>query len=201
MRYLNDIYILSNSGDTLALVKGFFANRDTSLHINAAKSSITDLDHINEQGLEMLGTVVGPHSARSAFLHSEIASLKPKLDHLTDLPHQQALLTLRLAIQQDLRHLQRSLKSEDLKDLWDELDTLLWDKVRQLRGYTDPLDLATDNTLLALPIRLGGTGILSHKACAPHALTGIRWHPMATKAGHEGTIPDANTESVTDKGS
>lgn len=53
--------------------------------------------------------MVGPDSARSAFLKSKIDQLPAKLDNLTNLPHPHALLTIRLAIQQDLRHLQRTL--------------------------------------------------------------------------------------------
>jgi hypothetical protein len=169
LAYLDDIYILSNSDDTLSDTHNFFSERDTTLQLNMAKSSITDLNTIRDHGLKVLGTTVGPHSARLAFLKSKIDHLRPKLNNLINLPHQHALLTLRLAVQQDLRHLQRTLKSDDLSDQWDELDNLLWDTVRQLRGSTGPLDQPTDNTLLALPIRLGGVGILSHKTCAPHA--------------------------------
>jgi hypothetical protein len=55
-------------------------------------------------------------------LESEAATV----GKLINLPHQHALLVLRVCIQQNLRHLQRSLKSDDLVHLWDRLDAFYW---------------------------------------------------------------------------
>jgi Tfp pilus assembly protein PilN len=135
LAYLDDIYILSNSDTTLSKVEDFFSQRpECSLHLNLAKSSITQLDSIKHSGMKILGSMVGPKSARHSFLQKKIADTKAKLDKLVDLPHQHALLLLRLAIQQDLRHLQRTLQSDDLDDLWHDLDMALWDKARSIRG-------------------------------------------------------------------
>jgi hypothetical protein len=67
-----------------------------------------------------------------------------------------------------LRHLQRSLKSDDLVHLWDKLDSILREAVARIRGLpcsTDQLDAA----VISLPIEMGGLGILSYKTVAPHA--------------------------------
>lgn len=57
-----------------------------------------------------------------------------KVGKLKDLPRQHALLLLRFCIQQNLRHLQRSLRFDDLVDLWERLDTMLWEEVKRMKG-------------------------------------------------------------------
>jgi hypothetical protein len=43
-------------------------------------------------------------------------------------------------VQQNLRHLQRSLKSDDLDRLWDKLDIVIRDAVGRIRGLPRPTD-------------------------------------------------------------
>ncbi|EAL19765.1 hypothetical protein CNBG0580 [Cryptococcus deneoformans B-3501A] len=91
---------------------------------------------------------------------------------LKDLPHQHALLLLRFCIQQNLRHLQRSLRSDDLVDLWERLDTMLWEEVKRMRmrQREDTVEEeALGRSLTRLPARLGGLGLLSFKDVAPLA--------------------------------
>jgi hypothetical protein len=170
LAYLDDIYVLSSSDSTLSEVESFFASQqDLTLSLNMAKSSIKSLSDIRDNGLGILGSTVGPRSARESFLKDKIAMTKAKLGKLVDLPHQHALLLLLQAVQQDLRHLQRTLKSEDLMELWEDLDMALWDKARSIRGAARVMDPEKDNTLLSLPVKLGGLGLLSHSTCAPLA--------------------------------
>jgi hypothetical protein len=70
-------------------------------------------------------------------------------------------------VSQNLRHLQRSLKSDDLVDLWDKLDTTLREAVARIRGLPRPTD-QLDAAVISLPIKMGGLGILSYKTVAPH---------------------------------
>ncbi len=88
------------------------------------------------------------------------------------LPHQHALLLLRQCIQQDLRHLQRSLPDHPLiNDQWTRLDRALWNEVRRLRGRVNQRQgdrQELEDAILSLPLRLGGLGVLSTSA----------WHPM-----------------------
>jgi hypothetical protein len=72
-------------------------------------------------------------------------------------------------VQQNLRHLQRSLKSDDLVHLLDKLDTILRDAVIRIRGHPRHSDPSLDATLISLPIKIGGLGILSYKTVAPQA--------------------------------
>jgi hypothetical protein len=67
-----------------------------------------------------------------------------------------------------LRHLQRSLKSDDLVHLWDKLDTTLREAVARIRGLPRPTD-QLDAAIISPPIKMGGLGILSYKMVAPHA--------------------------------
>jgi hypothetical protein len=92
------------------------------------------------------------------------------LAKLVSLPHQHDLLVLRQCLQKNLRHLQRSLHSDDLEHLWERLDTSLAGSVRRLRAAASPAPSQTqDDALITLPVKLGGLGILSFKTCAPLA--------------------------------
>jgi hypothetical protein len=164
------MYILSPDSTAQEEVHTFFNNRRASIHLNMAKSRTTSLQDIRENGLEILGTCVGSRQARERFLAAKIASEEESLLKLSNLPNQHALLVLRNCIQQNLRHLQRSLRSDDLPHLWDQLDTSLQAAVARIQGRTTstPLD-RLESTLINLPVRLGGLGILSYKTCAPLA--------------------------------
>ncbi|KAE8537530.1 hypothetical protein D1P53_006236 [Cryptococcus gattii VGV] len=110
--------------------------------------------------------------ARMEFLEGRIRQEVNKINKLKDLPHQHALLLLRFCIQQNLRHLQRSLRSDDLEDLWAKLDTMLWEEVVRMR-MRQREDSAEEEALgrspSKLPARLSGLGLLSFKDVAPSA--------------------------------
>jgi hypothetical protein len=80
------------------------------------------LDDIGTNGLRMLGTCVGARYARERFPQEKVDHEAVIIAKLINLPHQHALLALRACVQRNLRHLQRSLKSDDLVHLWDKLD-------------------------------------------------------------------------------
>lgn len=170
LAYLDDIYILSNDPNALEDVQAFFSARQPSIQLNMAKSKTTTLQEARETGLQLLGSCIGPTAARERFLEAKIVAEEALLAKLVDLPHQHALLVLRQCLQQNLRHLQRSLRSDDLKHLWERLDKSLANSVRRIRAAGSPApSQAIDDTLIALPIKLGGLGILSFKTCAPLA--------------------------------
>ena len=103
---------------------------------------------------------------RASFLTDKIKREVGKLGQLTELPAHHSLLLLRTCLQQNLRHLQRSLKTHDLTDHWSKLDDALYSHVKNLRASSNGPE---DNEVISLPARLGGMGILSHRECAPHA--------------------------------
>ncbi|UOH85178.1 hypothetical protein LQV05_001997 [Cryptococcus neoformans] len=112
----------------------------------------------------MLGTMVGGREKRAEFLEGRIRKEMAKVGKLKDLPRQHALLLLRFCIQQNLRHLQRSLRSDDLVDLWERLDTMLWEEVKRMRmrqREDTEEEEALGRSLKKLPARLGGLGLLS----------------------------------------
>jgi hypothetical protein len=115
-----------------------------------------------------LGTCEGARSAREQFLQEEIDHETATVAKLINLPHQHALLVLRVCVQQNLRHLQRSLKSDDLVHLWDKLDNTLQEAVARTRGLTCPTD-QLDTAIISLPIKIGRLGIFSYKTVGPHA--------------------------------
>jgi hypothetical protein len=72
-----------------------------------------------------------------------------------------------MCLQQNLRHLQRCLKSDDLKDVWAQMDAAMFNAVVLLRCSAQNHEL--DQELMSLPTRLGGLGVLSYQEVAPHA--------------------------------
>ena len=166
--YLDDIYILSTNDSALPECLDFFDAENSSLKLNKRKCCTVSLDSIKQDGYKLLGTMVGPTSARRSFLQEKATQVATKLDQLRHLPHQHALALLRQCIQQDIRHLQRSLDTSDLPNCWNELDSRLAKEVHRLTEGGDRLS-DVSGTLSKLPARFGGVGILSHADCAPHA--------------------------------
>jgi hypothetical protein len=170
LAYLDDIYILSNNPNAPEDVQAFFSASQPFIQLNMVKSKATALQEARETGLQLLGRCIGPTAVRERFLEATIAGEEALLAKLVDLPHQHALLVLRQCLQQNLRHLQRSLRSDDLGHLWERLDASLANSVRRIRAAAYPAPSpAVDNALIALPIKLGGLVILSVKTWAPLA--------------------------------
>ena len=172
MAYLDDIYIFSTNASVLDDAFAFFDARASSLQLNKSKCECVSLEEVKESGWKLLGTMVGPPSARREFLSTNIAKQVAKLTNLQELPQQHALLILRQCLQRDLCHLQRSLKTEDLEGVWDGLDEALIREVIRMRariGDDGPGLAELDRMMVQLPTRHGGLGLLSHSACSPHA--------------------------------
>ena len=170
--YLDDVYVLSKTPDALQDVKEFFNGSGLSLKLNAPKSFTTPVANIKANGMTMLGSCIGPRSVREEFLLEKVIKQEERLSKLVDLPHQHALLVLTKCMQQDLRHLQRCLVSDDLVHIWKRLDKAIWDAALRIRGASEAEGLETtdiDHAILCLPARNGGLGLLSHEQCAPLA--------------------------------
>ena len=167
LAYLDDIYVLSTEAGALESVVGFLDGNEAGLSLNVAKCHESSLESVAANGLEVLGTCIGPPDVRAAFLDRRINEQLPAIDRLADLPPQEALLLLRQCLQANLRHLQRSLRTDDLDSPWLALDNALLERLLLIRG--SPRRLASDAGLATLPARLGGMGLLSHAECSPHA--------------------------------
>jgi hypothetical protein len=105
LAYLDDIYILSNDPNALEDVQASFASRQPSIQLNMAKSKTTALQVAREQGMQLLGSCIGPTAVRERFLEVKIAAEEALLAKLVNMPHQHPLLVLRQCLQQNLRHL------------------------------------------------------------------------------------------------
>lgn len=79
----------------------------------------------------------GAKPARIAFLHDKVARQNEKIKALAPLNHQTVLLLLRQCVSSDLRHLQRSLRTDNMKEEWEPLYRALWDEVKRVRGRPD----------------------------------------------------------------
>lgn len=166
--YLDDTYILSRFEDPMPKVTEFFSRPDSSLELNLSKCKTLGMEEIRKDGFALLGTMIGPESARRAFLTAKVDSQIAKLESLSLLgQHQYSLLIFRSCFQHDLRHLQRSLDTSDLGDVWDRLDTAYTQIIINMRSSVGTRD--HDQELISLPVKMGGMGILSHRECSGHA--------------------------------
>lgn len=167
LAYLDDVYILSVEPGTLNRVDALLNGNDAGLKLNMRKCSESSLAAVAQDGMKVLGTCVGPSDARATFLAQQVDKQLPTLARLADLPGQEALLLLRQCLSANLRHLQRSLKTDDLDDPWLKLDEAILERFLFIRS--SPRRLQSDAGLVTLPARLGGMGLLSHSEVAPHA--------------------------------
>ncbi|UOH84402.1 hypothetical protein LQV05_001202 [Cryptococcus neoformans] len=159
LAYLDDIYLFSTDSQVLSKTTQFLADKQHIIKLNEKKCKLISFDEIRKDGFKMLGTMVGGKEKRAEFLEGRIRREMAKVGKLKDLPHQHALLLLRFCIQQNLRHLQRSLRSDDLVDLWERLDRMLWEEVKRMRmrqREDTAEEEALGRSLTKLPARLGG---------------------------------------------
>ena len=170
--YLDDIYVLSTDDRALFDLETFFSTRTDTLTLNMRKCKTVSLDDIRSNGFELLGSMIGSSDARRVFLNRKIDAELVKLATLKPLPHHHAHLLLSSCFQQDLRHLQRSLRTDDIIDVWDRLDNGLWDEVKRIRDRQCVDSEGEDRVgqaLCRLPARMGGLGVYSYRDCAPLA--------------------------------
>jgi len=165
--YLDDLYLLSEQPGALGTAEASLANNSAGLDLNVAKCKEVALEDVAREGLKVLGTCVGSSDARAAFLAAKVEEQMPVLARLRELEGQESLLLLRQCISSNLRHLQRSLRTDDLVDPWTRIDNALLASFHHLRS--SPRRLDTDAAIISLPARLGGMGLFSHAEVAPHA--------------------------------
>lgn len=170
--YLDDITIVSEEEDALPLVRAFFEERDTSLGLNTSKSRSFELESVRQEGLQVLGSCLGSQVAKAAYLDAKISTGEARLEGLSLLPSQHALLLLRNYYSQDLRHLQRTMGSQHLETLWARWDSSLHQEVARIQGLASPSALLAATA--SLPLKMGGLGLLSHLEVAPLAQTAAR---------------------------
>jgi hypothetical protein len=166
--YLDDIFVLGKSADLLAKIFTFFADDPAAgLKLNVAKCKLVDLENLPDTGIKLLGSCVGSANARRSFLVTKVSEEAEVIAKVPDLPFQQGLLLLRMCLQQNLRHLQRCLKTDDIADVWQTLDSAMFNAVSIMRSSTQQHEL--DQEIISLPAKLGGLGLLSYHEVFPHA--------------------------------
>jgi len=62
--YLDDIFILSDDDSAMTDAQAFLSSHTEIIRLNASKCRTLSLDSIRQDGLELLGTVVGPPATR-----------------------------------------------------------------------------------------------------------------------------------------
>ncbi|TIB59545.1 hypothetical protein E3P77_04160, partial [Wallemia ichthyophaga] len=166
LAYLDDIVIFS-AVNVMDEVDDFFRGTKCGLVLNRNKCEVKKWEDVRSHGTMMLGSMVGPRSARIDFLRAKTHQTLEKLDSLEGIRSQYQLLLLHRCIQTELRHLQRTLRTDDMMEEWETIDQALHDKVRRLRGSPRQRDL--DGWIFGMPLRYGGLGLPSHASIAPLA--------------------------------
>ena len=175
LAYLDDIFILSTDDKALDDAKKFFEDWTDTLQLNPSKCKTLSFEEIERNGCALLGTMVGAKEARRIFLRDAVSASVQKISELAPLYHQASLLLLRKCISADLRHLQRTLRTDDIAEEWDPLDLAFWNEVKRIRGRPDIeglegiADDCLGRRLANLPAKYGGLDLLSHRDVAPHA--------------------------------
>jgi hypothetical protein len=170
--YLDDIFILSSDPKALTRVHAFFQLPGAGMRLNAAKCNTTSLRDIRANGYCMLGSCLGARHARASFLDGKVDEQEQILDALGTVHSKQiALLLLRQCVQMNLRHLQRSLETADIRQSWDRLDTRILGLVAQMRGSAPSSDVGMPvrDAIAQWPARMGGLGLLAHAEVSPMA--------------------------------
>ena len=174
--YLDDMTILCSSESDFQRILSAINNFShlSGLNINLDKSFYTSINDIKTNHLDILGSRIGSKNDRNSFLKNKIDIFEEKLSVLQKLScSHEALLLLRSCVNQDLRHLLRSLESDDIREQWNRADQLLIKTIKILRGDTFLTDTNTLNinntsskrieeTIIHLPVRYGGLGLFSH---------------------------------------
>jgi hypothetical protein len=183
--YMDDVTVLGSRPGLLKEIAQALQDAPVrAVSLNLSKSSEHLMEDIRARGLRLLGTCVGSENARREFLIEKIRSEKSLLQSLSDLPHQHGLLVLRFSVQQNLRHLARSLDPSGLWDLWEVYDKLLHATVARFRDASH--SLRTDHVLFSLPVRMGGLGVPSFGFVIPHArfaMKELASHTIADRHG------------------
>ena len=135
--YLDDIFILSTDDKALGDAQKFFEEWTDTLQLNASKCKTFSFEEIEQNGCTLLGTMVGSREARRTFLRNAISTSVEKISKLSPLYHQASLLLLRKCVSADLRHLQRTLRTDDIAEEWDALDLAIWNEIKRIRGRPD----------------------------------------------------------------
>lgn len=163
LAHLDDIFILSTDNSAQEEAERFLESKEDILKVNAQKSKTYPLSVTigNGDGIEVLGTIIGPKAVREEFLQSKIDAMSADLELLTKLNHQSAWLLLPKCVQQDLRHLQRTLLTNDMGETWDKADGAIWNEAKRLRNRQvkdTRTERETAQRVASLPVRLGGLG-------------------------------------------
>jgi hypothetical protein len=174
MAYLDDLANLLNGKTMEDAIEIMRQQEGNGVIVNIPKTSSYDLrSGLTE--IKMLGSYSGPNPA--GFLRSKIDRQQQLIARLERLPAQTSLLLLRRSLQLNLHHLLRTLQllngDDGLQQLailqqWERLDRLARESIVKLRGEVTTVG-AWDRTLIHLPVRNGGLGIISHLDTA-HAL-------------------------------
>lgn len=167
--YLDDIYGLEKSLRPELLDVAERILKEGGLRINRAKSSQKAISAVRREGMEVLGTFIGPRRLRAEFLGRKATILAESLQLLSGIPKQHALLLLRGSLSHQLRHLLRQLNPEGLEPIWEAIDESVRVQVGQLASrdrQIEPIAEPTADMLTSIPIRAGGLGLLAHAAIA-----------------------------------
>lgn len=167
LSYLDNLYIVTDNPDLWPGVQAFFARNKEKYgcELKPSGCAVHDLYAVKkgEQAISTLGACIGSANLRSEFLQQKIDIQQQKIERLKQLPHQHSLLMLRMSFAQQLRHLLRSMDTTGVIDKVSKIDSVIFSHVDFVGDLTHQGERpAMQTSIIALPQRLGGMGLMSH---------------------------------------
>lgn len=164
--YLDDVFILSPDPTLLDTIFAAFPNNHPSkLTLNQQKTKrfdLRNLDNGEQQGMNILGSIIGSEATRQQFLDNKVAKTILNLQRLRHLPAQSALILLRLCITPELTHLLRTLDCSDLHQSLAIFDNEIHHLINHLRQVTPDMEFdPIAQRITNLPLSRGGMGLFN----------------------------------------
>ena len=170
--FIDDNFAIGPHEHAHQIVEETLRSRGSSIVFNPRKCKTTSLDDIRRDGIEIMGTVIGPTEAQQAQVEDKLVAFNRSASRLLQLPSQYALLLFRMCLLPRLGHLLRTLDPIGLEESWKRVDAGVMTFVKSLlmtEGREGPDAEQIDRLLISLPMTLGGLGLLSFHDRSPHA--------------------------------
>jgi hypothetical protein len=170
--FMDDVFVTSQEATLLdTIFENFPDDHPSRLVLNRQKTrrfDLRNLDDLQQLGMPILGSMIGPADARRAFLDGKVAKTILNLRRLRHLPAQSALILLRMCIAPELTHLLRTVDCSDLIPSLTRFDDEIHRLINHLRQGTP--DTAADpiaQRITNLPLSRGGLGLFGTAELQP----------------------------------
>lgn len=171
MAYLDEVVVLSKRPvDVVGTAASVSEQHDIGVRLNVHKYRVYTKEHIATGGIAILGTVVGGLPGRTEFARSVATALEDAVHRLCH----SGVGTQ--CVQMRYRHLQRQLRGDDIRWLWEGLDNAI-KRGLMVHGGDETMDIdELTQQVATFPTRMGDVGVQSHGECRQGARSAMTDH-------------------------